>query len=89
MYISLFDSLQLDNTSSRSLRRPFPDNHHHTASSFPALTSSVRPPILLLLLLLPLRSSSLPLDLTKSLGPLVLQLGVEHVAAADGGDVVA
>jgi hypothetical protein len=87
MYISLFDSLQLDNTSSTTLFAVHSRHHHHTASSFPALTSSVRPPILLLLLL-PLRSSH-PLDLTKSLGPLVLQLGVEHVAAADGGDVVA
>lgn len=31
----------------------------------------------------------IPLDLAKSRGPLVLKLGVEHVAAAGGGDVVA
>lgn len=31
----------------------------------------------------------IPLNLTKSRGPLVLKLGVEHVAAAGGGDVVA
>lgn len=58
-------------------------SYHHTASSFPVFPSA-RPPILLLLPLW-----FLPLDLTKSFGPLVLQLGVEHVAAADGGDVVA
>lgn len=34
-------------------------------------------------------SSHLPLRLAQSLGALVLKLGVEHVAAADGGDVVA
>jgi hypothetical protein len=44
---------------------------------------------MLLPLLLQLAAAAPPLDLTKSLGPLVLELGVEHVAAADGGDVVA